>query len=297
MAERVLGGQTAQKRDAVPGLFLLRETTRSDFEATIYEPIVCLILQGSKETTVGPETVSLSQGQFVVVSHDLPVLARITEASPQTPYLAVVIRLELAVLRGLYDEVGEMGLQETGAKSLVVSGATPDIVDVLRRYMGLADNAVEADVLAPLIRKELHFRLLMSSSGAMLRSLIRRDSHASNISRAIATLRAEFRNPLEVAELARSVGMSTSSFHKHFKAITMTTPLRYQKELRLAEARRLLRTGTQPVSETALAVGYESPSQFSREYSRKFGKSPRQDTLKGSSRCRFRGRGASVGDG
>lgn len=146
---------------------------------------------------------------------------------------------------------------------------------MLRRYLALAHDPAEARVLVPLIRRELHFRLLRSPAGAMLRRLLRSDSHASNIGNAIELLRLRYRERLEMDELARQVGMSTSAFYKHFKSVTATTPLQFQKNLRLTEARRLLVGGEHSVSTAAHAVGYESPSQFSREYSRRFGAPPR----------------------
>lgn len=256
---------------------MFREQAPTTFEAMVYEPIACLILQGEKETSVGDEVFTVPEGHCVVVSHDLPVLARITRASARRPYLALVIRLDLAVLRSLYDEVGEATLPTGSARSMEVAPVDEPTADVIGRYLDLLDDPVAARVLLPLVRKELHFRLYMSASGAMLRSLLQRDSHASHIARAIRTLRESYRETLAVAELARSVGMSTSSFHKHFKSVTMTTPLQYQKDLRLTEARRLLRTGASTVTEAAFEVGYESPSQFSREYARKFGAPPRSE--------------------
>ena len=132
-------------------------------------------------------------------------------------------------------------------------------------------------VLGPLTSKEIHYRLLMAPFGGMLRSLIRYDSNASAIARALGHIRADIRSPIAVPDLARRVGMSTSSFHKHFKTITSTTPLQYQKDLRLLEAQRLLKTGGASVTAAAFDVGYESPSQFSREYARKFGVPPSRD--------------------
>ncbi len=162
-------------------------------------------------------------------------------------------------------------------RSLEVSPVTESIIDTIGRYVRIAQDPVESTVLLPLVKKELHFRLLRSESGGMLRALSNYDSHASNIGSAIKLLRERFRETLDVSELAKSVGMSVSSFHRHFKSMTMTTPLQYQKELRLTEARRLLRSARKSVSTAAFEVGYESPSQFSREYSRKFGVPPRED--------------------
>src|SRR5690606_14118641 len=256
---------------------IYRANQPTKIEAMIYKPIVCLIVQGAKQTTIGEETVLLDEGKCVVVGHDLPVLAKIIKASPQQPYLSLIIHLDLELLRTLEGALDEFELDAEAPRSLEVATASDVIIEVLDRYLSLAEDPLEARVLLPLVKKELHFRLLLSESGAMLRALCRRDSHASNIGRAIRTLRENFRESLDVTELARSVGMSPSSFHKHFNSMPRTTPLQYQKDLRLPEARRLLLAGEASVSSAAFDVGYESPSQFSREYSRKFGASPREN--------------------
>lgn len=261
----------------VEGLTLVRCTHPTGFEATLYEPLVCLIVQGSKVTTAGDQTVTLSAGKGVVVSHDLPVVSRIERASRAKPYLALVVRLDLGTLRSLHAEIGDgeaIGAEEEALKVAYLDAPT---MAVLQRYLDVLDRPMDARVLSPLIRRELHYRLLVSSSGGMLRSLLRRDSHASRISDAIGALREGFRGPLDIEALARQAGMSPSSFHKHFRSVTRTTPLQYQKDLRLAEARVLLRGGRHSVSTAAFEVGYESPSQFSREYSRKFGLPPQSD--------------------
>ncbi len=259
------------------GLILLCERAPTQFEASIYEPVVCLILQGAKKTTIADQSRVVSAGQYIVVSHDLPVVARVTQASPHEPYLAVVIELKLSVLRSLYDEVDPTHLETAAASSMEVAPIEPALEDVVGRYLDLRDDPVGARVLHPLVQKELHFRLLLSKAGGMLRSLIHRDSNESNIARAIQVLRTDYRKSWDIPELAKSVGMSASAFHKHFKAVTRTTPLQYQKELRLTAARRLLRAGPHSVASAAFEVGYESPSQFSREYTRKFGKPPSSD--------------------
>ncbi|MEM6734262.1 MAG: AraC family transcriptional regulator, partial [Myxococcota bacterium] len=245
-----------------------------------YDPIMCLILQGRKVTTVGDRTFSASAGDCIIVSHDLPVVARITDATESSPYLAMVAKLDLSELRSLYDEVGDAEHAADQPSAYAVGPADSAVLDVMTRYATL-DDAASCRVLAPLIRRELHYRLLTTHNGAMLRELLRRDSHASGITRAIRIIRERFRESLEVPELARSVGMSTSAFHKHFKEVTTTTPLQYQKSLRLTEARRLLWTGSHSVSSAAFAVGYESPTQFSREYSRKFGSAPKEVLKRG----------------
>jgi len=263
--------------EPVDGLMLLRCVEPTPLDATLYEPIVCLILQGAKETIVGNTKAELRAGRSLVVSHDLPIMSRITVARPEEPYLAMILSLDVALLRGLYDEVGEVVGGDDGpvASSLAVHEAEPRLMDVLARYLELAHDPLEAKVLLAQVRREVHFRLLVAPHGGMLRRLLRYDSHASSVASAIDHIREHFRGTIPAPELARVVGMSTSALYKHFKQVTSTTPLQYQKELRLLEARKLLRAGVDSVSSVAYDVGYESPNQFSREYSRKFGVSPR----------------------
>lgn len=256
------------------GLTILRYNRTTSFESFIYEPVVCLILRGRKETTLGDNTHGLGVGECLLITHDLAVRSRITKA----PYTALLLSVKLDVLRDLYDEVADSLPVPAPARALEVHAADRELVDALARYVCLANGpAANATVLGPLVFKEIHYRLLMAPFGGMLRDLIRHDSGASAIARAIAHIRREFRAPIEVPSLARSVGMSSSTFHKHFKAVTASSPLQYQKDLRLLEARRLLRSGDATVATAAFDVGYESPTQFSREYSRKFGRSPNRD--------------------
>jgi len=255
-----------------PGLYLLRQYVPSEFEATIFDPMLCLILQGRKEMTFGERTYRLGAGECALVSHDLPILSRVREA----PYLVVLLNIEADVLRSLYEDVGQLAFPGE-AQALEVHRADAQLLDAVGRYLALAESEMDARVLAPMLRKEIHYRLLTSPLGQMLRSLLRHDSHASAIARAIALLRRDFRKPMVILELARAVGMSVSSFHEHFKRITSSSPLQYQKGLRLLEARRLLAAGSATATTAAFDVGYESPAQFSREYARKFGRPPSKD--------------------
>ncbi|RYZ06411.1 MAG: AraC family transcriptional regulator [Myxococcales bacterium] len=254
------------------GLYVLRQHVPSEFEAAIYDPLLCLVLQGRKEMVFGDRTYRLGAGECALVSHDLPIVSRVREA----PYLVVLLKIEVDVLRGLYEDVGELQTRNE-ARALQVHRAEATLLDAVGRYLALAESEMDARVLAPLLLKELHYRLLASPLGQMLRSLLRHDSHASSIARALAVLRRDFRARLVVEDLARGVGMSVSSFHEHFKRVTSSSPLQYQKGLRLLEARRLLVAGTANVTTAAFEVGYESPTQFSREYARKFGVPPRKD--------------------
>lgn len=260
------------------GLRVLRHPVRTAFEATIYEPVLCLIVQGGKQTTLGAETYAMRAGECLLISHDLPCLSRIVDA----PYVALLLDVELDTLRGLYEEVGASTASRDDARALEVQRAPATLLDALARYLALRASATDARVLGPMIAREIHYRLLTAPFGGMLRSLLRHDSHASAVARAIAHIRAHFREPVEVSELAREVGMSVSSLHRQFKAVTASSPLQYQKELRLLEAQRRLKAGSVSVSMAAYEVGYESPNQFSREYARKFGRPPRDEVAKAS---------------
>ncbi|MBP7586919.1 MAG: AraC family transcriptional regulator [Thermoanaerobaculia bacterium] len=280
-----------QQAQPVDGLLLLRQSSPSSLEASLYEPVLCLILQGRKEIAVGEQTLSVGPGECLLVSNDLPVRSRIAKA----PYLALVLKVDIASIRKLYDEVAESALDSRLARAAVAHRADPGLLDALRRYLALAGSVADAKVLGPLVLKEIHYRLLVAPFGGMLRCLIRRDSGASAIARAIGHIRGNLRSPIAIPELARRVGMSASSFHKQFRTVTSTTPLQYQKELRLLEARRLLMTEGGSVTAVAYEVGYESTSQFSREYARKFGAPPSQERAAAnglSARAPSRHRGA-----
>jgi AraC-like DNA-binding protein len=257
----------------INGLQILRQSFPSSLEASLYEPVLCLILQGGKQVAIGEQTLSFGPGECLLVSHDLPVSSKITNA----PYLALVLEVDVATIRELHGEVAGSPFDSERARAAQTHQADPGLLDALRRYLALADSPADAKVLGTLTSKEIHYRLLVAPFGGMLRSLIRHDSNASAIARAIGCIRDDIRSPIAIPDLARRVGMSASSFHKHFRTITSTTPLQYQKELRLLEARRLLKTGGASVTTAAYDVGYESPSQFSREYARKFGVPPSQD--------------------
>lgn len=254
-------------------LSVFRQHRPSSFEAAIYEPVICLILQGRKEMVLGGDSFPMRVGECLLISHDLPVTARVTK----TPYLALLFDVDLNTLRDLNEAVAAPVPSAAAARSLAVHRCDAKLVDALHRYLALAGAETDTAVLGPLISREIHYRLATAPFGGMLRDLIRYDSHASAIARAIAQLRRDFRSPVEIPQLARSVGMSASAFHKHFRAITASSPLQYRKGLQLLEARRLLRAGSLSVTEAAFAVGYESAAQFSRDYARKFGASPKHD--------------------
>jgi AraC-like DNA-binding protein len=263
----------------LPGLSIYRrESTSRDVEAYIYEPVVCLVLQGSKVASTGDRVVNLKPGEAVLVSHDLPIVSRITKASPREPYVAAILSLDLPLLRSLYAQIAELPTSNASRHALATGPAETIWLGPLVRYFELLENPLDAAALGPSTLREIHYRLLFSSIGGMLQGLWVFDSHPSRIARAIQHLRHEYHSDIGVEDLAKTAGMSVSSFHEHFKAVTGSTPLQYKKDLRLIRARTLLTTMNQTVSEAAYAVGYQSPNHFSRDYSRKFGFPPSKNT-------------------
>lgn len=261
----------------IDGFAVVRGRSPTAFDASLYSPLLCLILQGSKESYVGDEHITFEAGHAVIASLDVPSIARVTDASVERPYVALALAIDLGIIRELFAELCPDGAANCRARPVACGQADEALVEAMGRLFDLVERPLERRVLAPLIVREIHFRLMLADHGGMLRRLSERDSHASRIERALARIRRDFAKPVKVAELAELASMSLSTFHEHFKALTSTSPLQYQKAIRLLEARRRLSTGTDTVSTVAFEVGYESPTQFSREYSRKFGVPPRED--------------------
>lgn len=259
----------------VPGLSVVRHFRPTELVPTLYWPIFCLVQQGAKQACLGREIITFAERKSVIVGLELPTFARIVEATPDRPYVAVALRIDVALLKELAAETGLIGADDGRADAIAAGEADDAVVNAMNRLFGLIDKPAATAVLGPLIVREIHFWLLSASHGSLLRQLVRTSSNVARIAQAIAHLRRNYAEPLRVPALARSVGMSESAFHEHFKAFCGTTPLQYQKRLRLMEARRLMVAEGKSVSSAAIAVGYESPTQFSREFSRLFGASPR----------------------
>ncbi len=243
---------------------------------SVYEASLCLITQGAKRVSIGDTSLVYDASRYLVVSVDLPLTGHIIEASADQPYLCCKIDLDLRALADLL--VAQGGAVGAGpAPVLAVYPSDPDLVDAACRLVKLIEQPGSIATLAPLIEREILYRLLTGPHGATLRNLAAADSHLNQVSRAIAAIRGKFRDQISVREIAAAAGMSDSSLHAHFKAVTRMTPLEYQKQLRLQEARRMMLAEGASAGTAGYAVGYESPSQFSREYRRLFGAPPRQD--------------------
>jgi len=254
---------------------------------SIYRPLVCLVLQGAKHMTVGLETRTISAEQTVIVTADMPVIGRIIEASASAPYLAIAIELEKSILREMIGQLGETDAHDVSrTSSLLVESTDAKVLDCAARLVQLLERPAAIPVLRPVILRELHYWLLVGERGAILRSLVAPENHANRLAAAVAVLRREYRLRLPIDRLAAAASMSASAFHRHFKQLTSLTPGQYQKRLRLIEARRLMLDEGFSASRAAFEVGYESVSQFTREYRRMFKMPPKRDALRARSEYR-----------
>lgn len=260
----------------MPHVSLIRADAPSTPTPAVYEASLCIIAQGSKRVSIGEHSVVYDAAHYLLVSVDLPLVGHVLDASPERPYLCCKIDLDAAMLADLMASEGG-GVDRTELPVLGVYPGDPDLIDAACRLVGLLDRPDTIRALAPLIGREILYRLLTGPHGPMLRHVATAGSHLNQVSRAIAAIRRRFDAPIRIDDVAAEAGMSSSSLHVHFKAITRMTPLEYQKQLRLQEARRLMLAEGATASTAGFAVGYESPSQFSREYRRLFGAPPRAD--------------------
>jgi AraC-like DNA-binding protein len=261
----------------VPGLTLFRFSAPSDVAVVVYEPSLCVVAQGAKEVLLGDETYRYDPAHSLLVSVDLPVAARVVEASQSRPFLVARISIDLAAVGELLaDDIVPLRPGRP-ARGIGVSPVEPPLVDAVCRLLALLDSPHEIVPLAPLVRREITYRVLTGPHGSQLRQIAAAGAPAQRIARAIRWLKDHFADPLRIEDLAKHARMSPSALHLHFKGVTGLSPLQYQKLLRLQEARRLMIGEGLDAGEAAYRVGYESQSQFSREYRRLFGAPPRQD--------------------
>ena len=265
----------------IPGIGILHIEEPSAITHSLYKPVLCLVLGGAKQVSVGGATYAFAAGHSAIISADVPVEGRVVRASRADPYLALAIELEMEVIREVTATMAPVAAQEVPAArrepAVFLDETDEAVLDCALRLLRLAERPEAVPVLRPAIVRELHYWLLAGRHGAALRRLARRDGHAERISRAVSLLRAEFRNAVPVQRLAILAGMSPSSFHQHFKTVTTLSPRQFHKRLRLLEARRLMLDEGLASTSAAFAVGYESVSQFTRDYGRLFGAPPRRD--------------------
>jgi len=243
----------------------------------LYQPMLGTVLRGTKRVVIGDRTLRYDSNNFFIASIDVPASRVTIEDSPEAPYVAVRLAIDQDILSDLVVDVPRKADGDTIA--FAVGAMTPELLDAWSRMLRLLDAPDEIDTLAPLIEREILFRLLQGPQGAVLRQAARAGSRISQVRDSIAHLRTNLDRVVSIEELVEIAGMSVATFHRHFRAATAMSPLQYHKTLRLQEARRLLLADTDATS-TAFAVGYESASQFSREYTRMFGTPPARDAGK-----------------
>jgi AraC-like DNA-binding protein len=247
----------------------------------IYKPLVCLVLQGTKQIMIGTEKHSLSAGQCFVIGLDIPAAGQIVQATQDEPFIAMAIELDIAAIRELATALEPAAAGHAAGPPLFVVNADAAALDCGMRLMQLIDRPAAALLLRTGIMMELHYWLLSGLHGPALRRLALPDGQAQRIASAVKVLRAEYRSSIRVERLAAAAGMSVTTFYRHFKALTSLTPVQFQKQLRLHEARRLMLAHGCAVRHAAFEVGYESVSQFTRDYARLFGAPPRRDIRQG----------------
>ena len=265
---------------AIPRLSLMRWDEPSTPVHSVLEPMLCVVAQGRKQAILGKSLFEYDAGKYLVVSVDLPIHANIVEASASTPYLAMSLSLDPAMLAAMVLELPEVPSDGESQAGMAVSPLTAELLDSVVRLLRLLDRPRDIPMLAPLAEREIIYRLLNGEQGTVLRQIALADSRPAQIGRATEWIRGMTRSRCGSRPRPGPANMSPSSFHRHFKAVTAMSPLQYQKLIRLQEARYLLLAQQADITRIGFAVGYENPSQFSREYSRLFGAPPRRDAAR-----------------
>lgn len=262
----------------IPSLFLIRESIITEPISRVNEPSFCIILQGEKEVLLGEERFLYGPGHYIVASVDLPVTGQVIKASTESPYLALKLEFTSSQILEVLNETNIQPDQRKNAKrAMFVGEVEPSLLDAVLRLASLLENPKHIPVLAPLFKKEIIYWILQSPHGEALEQMALEGSNGSRIREVIDHIINNYEDPFRIEELAQIANMSVSSLHRHFKEVTAMSPIQFQKQLRLQEARRLLLAESTDIAHVAYRVGYESQSQFSREYSRMFGFPPRVD--------------------
>ncbi|WP_071360722.1 AraC family transcriptional regulator [Massilia timonae] len=256
----------------IPGLVAIRQAGRTELSYQIQRPLACLVLQGSKHVAMGAQSFTFEAGDSLLVMADVPTSSQVTRASAAAPYYSLVLDLDPAVIAGLATEMAEV--EEADDRPVRGEATDNHVRDAALRLMRLLERPASIPVLQHALIREFHYWLLLGRHGAAIRRLGLPDSHVRRVARAVAVLRRDYARRLPVEELAALAGMSPSSFHHHFRAVTSLTPRQFQKQLRLIEARRLMLAEGASASHAAHSVGYESVQHFTREYGRMFGLPP-----------------------
>lgn len=272
-------GKDGAHSTPISGLRLFRASAPSEPIHAIYEPSLCLVAQGDKQLMLGEDIFRYNPWQCLLASVDLPIVGQVTSATPETPYLGMSLSIDPGEIAALIVEASDLPAPRVrhSGRGLSVSPIATPLLDAILRLLRLLDTPPDIRVLAPLAMREILYRLLTGEQGAHLRQIASGSDHTQRVAAAISWLKRNYAQPFRIETLAREANMGSSNLHQHFKAVTAMSPLQYQKQLRLQEARRLMLGEAMDASTASFQVGYESPTQFSREYSRLFGAPPLRD--------------------
>lgn len=265
---------------AVPKLTLIRASRPSEPLHTLHKPALCIIAQGKKQVFIGDQMVVYDRNDYLIVAVSLAVSGQVIEAEPHRPYLCFRLDFDPVVLGEVMTDLDlDASADEKVGSGLMLSPATPEILSAAVRLAELVFSPRDVGYLAPLAERELLYRLFTGAQGRKMQQIACADSRLQRVNRAISWIKENYREPLRIDDLAHAARMSPSALHEHFKAVTLLSPLQYQKRLRLQEARRLMVGLASGATDAGLSVGYNNPSQFSREYRRLFGAPPRRDAV------------------
>lgn len=272
--------KTGNYPTTVEGFVLHRFHSGETPKPRFYDPVIIVVVQGKKNVRIGSEDIAYGENSCFIAGVSMPVSSCVLEASENKPYLSMSLNLDKSLIASLAAKISTTKEgDESTISGAVVQSVGSELLDAFLRLLELAQSPDPAMILSNLVIQEIYYRLLTSSFGAQLRKLNTLGSQSNQIVQAVSWLQENYKEALRVEELAGRLHMATSTFHKHFKEITTLSPLQYQKQLRLTEAQRLMLVGSSDVTQAAFAVGYESPTQFNREYKRLFGESPRRNVM------------------
>ncbi|MER3493685.1 MAG: AraC family transcriptional regulator CmrA [Mastigocladus sp. ERB_26_2] len=264
--------------EPLKGLYLKRTSSPAECVHGISVPAFCVIAQGSKEVLLGGDRYQYDPMHYLLATVELPIVSQILQASKEKPHLSLRLDLDPTLVGSVMVEAGYASSRSRAdVKAINVSPLDANLLDAVVRLVRLLDSPAEAHVLAPLIKREIIYRLLMGEQGARLRHIAVLGGYTHHIALAVERLRKDFNQPLRIESIAREMGMSVSGFHHHFKSVTAMSPLQFQKQLRLQEARRLMLGENLDATSAAYRVGYDDASHFNREYKRLFGAPPMRD--------------------
>jgi len=264
--------------EPLAGLRLRRASSPTGLGHGVSYPSFCVIAQGSKELLLGDSRYRYNPAQYLIATAALPIASRVAEASPERPYLGIVLKLDPTLVGSVLVEAGQRAPRSQAAMTAIdVSPLDADLLDAVVRLVRLLDSPAEARFLAPLVTREIVYRLLLGAQGGRLHQIAALGGATHSIAEAVEWLRNDFDQRLRIEDIARELGMSVSGFHHHFRALTAMSPLQFQKQLRLQEARRLMLGEGLDAASAGYRVGYGNPSHFTREYKRLFGAPPMHD--------------------